>query len=176
MMQDFTLTINKKKALKVLCYLLCLTGFYILSSARDVLSDADFATINALPFLIAAIAFYDGPYMGGMMGLYSGLLLSLSSSTVEGAEALGLAFFGILCGSVGVLFMRRFLLSILACGSVFLCLRGIISAVYYVLFYAIPFGGIFGGYLRILLISLLPGSLGYFLIKAIHRRFSEVEY
>ncbi len=176
MMRDFTLTIDKKKALKVLGYLLCLTAFYILSSARGVLSNVNYATVNALPFLVATIGFYDGPYMGGMMGVYSGLLLSLSSTTVEGAEALGLAVFGILCGSLGVLFMRRFLLSILACGALFLTVRGIVSAVYYVLFYAIPFGSIFAGYLRILAISLLPGAAGYFLIKAIHRRFSEVEY
>ena len=176
MMRDFTLTIDKKKAAKALGYLLCLTAFYILSSARGVLSDVNYATVNALPFLVAAIAFYDGPYVGGVMGVYGGLLLSISSSTVEGAEALGLALFGVLCGSVGVLFMRRFLLSILACGSLFITLRGIFSATYYALFYSIPFRSIFAGYLRILAISIVPGAVGYFLIKAIHRRFSEVEY
>ena len=175
MMRDFTLTIDRKKAGKILCDLLCLTAFYILSSARGVLSNVDFATVNAMPFLVAAIAFYEGPYVGGCMGFYAGMLLSLSSTTVEGAEALVMAVFGVLCGSVGVLFMRRFLLSILCCGAVLLTLRGAVSAVYYNLFYAIPFNSIFAGYLRILAISLLPGVLGYFVIKAIHRRFSEVE-
>lgn len=176
MMQDFTLTIDKKKALKVLSYLLSLTVFYIFSTARGMLVDVDFASINALPFLVAAIAFYDGPYMGGCMGLYSGLLLSVSSATAEGLEALSMTLFGIFCGTVGVLFMRRFLLSILCCGSVLLTLRGAVSAVYYSLFYAIPFSSIFLGHLRILLISILPGVLGYFLIKAIHRRFSEADF
>ena len=140
-MRDFTLTIDKKKAAKMLGYLLCLTAFYILSSARGVLSDVNYATVNALPFLVAAIAFYDGPYMGGVMGVYGGLLLS-----------------------------------ILACGSLFITLRGIFSATYYVLFYSIPFRSIFAGYLRILAISSVPGAVGYFLIKAIHRRCSEGEY
>lgn len=176
MMQDFSLTIDKKKALKVLGYLLCMTTFYILSTARGILSNIHFATVNVMPFLVAAIAFYDGPYMGGCMGVYGGMLLSLSSSTVEGAEALVMACFGILCGTVGVLFMRRFLLSILCCGALFLAVRGAVSAVYYSLFHTIPFTSIFVGYLRILAISLLPGALGYFLIKKIHRRTSEVEY
>ena len=175
-MSDFTLTIDKKKALKVLGYLLCMTAFYILSTARGILSNIHFATVNVMPFLVAAIAFYDGPYMGGCMGVYGGMLLSLSSSTVEGAEALIRACFGILCGTVGVLFMRRFLLSILCCGAVFLAVRGAVSAIYYSLFHAIPFAGIFIGYLRILAISFLPGVLGYFLIKKIHRHTSEVDY
>ena len=65
MMQDFSLTIDKKKALKVLGYLLCMTAFYILSTARGILSNIHFATVNVMPFLVAAIAFYHGPYMGG---------------------------------------------------------------------------------------------------------------
>ena len=124
-------------------------------------------------FLVAAIAFFEGPYTGGCMGFYSGLLLSISSSTMEGAETLILALFGVLCGSVGVVLLRRILPSVLACGCALLAVRGAISATYYTLFYSVPFLSVAARYAQILLLSLLPGAAGYFLVRAVCRRFSE---
>ena len=104
----FSLSLDKRRVGKILCYLLLLTAFYVLSAARGVLYGMGLPTVNALPFLVAAIAFFEGPYTGGCMGFYSGLLLSISSSTMEGAETLILALFGVLCGSVGVVLEMPF--------------------------------------------------------------------
>ena len=172
---NFTLTIDKKQVGKILGYLLVITGYYILFGARGVAGTFNFVTINAMPFLVAAIAFADGPYTAGWMGLYAGLLQSVSSATLEGVEAAVLALFGILCGSVGLLFMRRILPSVLFCGSLMLVLRGLFSATYYTLFYAIPFVRVAAAYLGVLAASLIPGAVGYFLIGAVHNRFSKDE-
>ena len=169
----FSLSLDKRRVGKILCYLLLLTAFYVLSDARGVLYGMGLPTVNALPFLVAAIAFFEGPYTGGCMGFYSGLLLSISSSTMEGAETLILALFGVLCGSVGVVLLRRILPSVLACGCALLAVRGAISATYYTLFYSVPFLSMAARYAQILLLSLLPGAAGYFLVRAVYRRFSE---
>ena len=169
----FSLSVDKKQAAKRLCYLLLLTAFYVFSSARGVLYGMGLPSVNAMPFLVAAIAFFEGPYTGGCMGFYSGLLLSISSSTMEGAETLILALFGVLCGSVGVVLLRRILPSVLVCAGALQLLRGVISATYYTLFYSIPFWRVAARHGQILLLSLLPGTAGYFLVRALHRRFSE---
>ena len=167
----FSLSADKRRVGKILCYLLLLTAFYVLSAARGVLYGMGLPTVNAMPFLVAAIAFFEGPYTGGCMGFYSGLLLSISSSTMEGAETLILALFGVLCGSVGVVLLRRILPSVLACAL--LAVPGAISATYYTLFYSVPFLSVAVRYAQILLLSLLPGAAGYFLVRAVCRRFSE---
>ena len=56
-----------------------------------------------------------------------------------------------------------------------LALRGVISATYYRLFYAIPFTRVLLSYVVIILVSLAPGAAGYFVIRAIHGRFSGEE-
>ena len=76
-------------------------------------------------------------------------------------------------GSVGVVLLRRILPSVLACGCALLAVRGAISATYYTLFYSVPCLSVAARYAQILLLSLLPGAAGYFLVRAVYRRFSE---
>lgn len=164
---------NKGNVIRIVLYILLITLFYLLSMARGALGGFWFVSINAMPFLIAAIGFFEGPYVGGSIGLYSGLLMSLSSLTVEGAEALVMALFGIFCGSVALMLMRRILPSVIFCGTVFLTVRALISATYYTMFYSIPFLSVLVSYIEIVIVSLIPGIIGYFVVSAIHRRFSE---
>ena len=65
----FSLSVDKRRVGKILCYLLLLTAFYVLSDARGVLYGMGLPTVNALPFLVAAIAFFEGPYTGGCIAL-----------------------------------------------------------------------------------------------------------
>ncbi|MEA4921635.1 MAG: hypothetical protein VB078_12065 [Clostridiaceae bacterium] len=164
---------NKGNVIRIVIYVVLITVFYLLCMARGTLGGFWFVTVNAMPFLVASIGFFEGPYVGGSLGLYSGLLMSVSSSTVEGAEALVMALFGIFCGSVALMLMRRILPSVLFCGTVFLTARGIISATYYTMFYSIPFLNVIVSYIEIILVSLIPGIIGYYLVSSIHRRFSE---
>ena len=172
---NFSLSIDRRHALRLLLYLAAVTAFYVVFAAVGSVWGGAAGAINILPFLTAAIAFYDGPYTGGAFGFYGGMLMSLASTTVDGADALILGLFGIVCGSLGVVFMRRILPSVIYCGTVLLALRGVISATYYRLFYAIPFTRVLLSYVVIILVSLAPGAAGYFVIRAIHGRFSGEE-
>lgn len=172
---NLSLSIDRRNIFKILCYLAVSTLFYILTTARGSVALYWQVTVNAMPFLVAAIGFYEGAYVGGCMGVYCGLMMSVSSSTTEGAEAMIMGLFAIFCGSVGVRLMRRILPSVLFCGSGLLVIRAVISATYYRLFYAIPFFGVLAGYIWIIAASLPAGVAAYFIVKAISRRFSEEE-
>lgn len=167
--------VNRRVVLKGIIYVILTTLCYMLPAARGMVMGYGLPTVNVMPFLIAAVGFFEGPYMGGAVGLYGGLLLSLSSSTVEGAEGLILALFGIFCGSAAAMMMRKVLPSVMFCGIGLLAGRGIISATYYRIFYGVSFLGVLGDYLRIIALSALPGALCYFIVSAVSRRFFEEE-
>lgn len=166
---------NSRAFLKGIIYILLATLCYILPAARGMVAGYGLPTVNVMPFFIAAVGFFEGAYMGGAVGLYGGLLLSLSSATVEGAEGLILALFGIFCGSVGAMMMRKVLPSVMFCGIGLLAGRGVISATYYRIFYGVSFWSVLVNYLRIIALSVLPGALCYFIVAAVSRRFFEEE-
>lgn len=167
--------VSSRAFLKGIIYILLATLCYILPAARGMVAGYGLPTVNIMPFFIAAVGFFEGAYMGGAVGLYGGLLLSLSSATVEGAEGLILALFGIFCGSVGAMMMRKVLPSVMFCGIGLLAGRGVISATYYRIFYGVSFWSVLVNYLRIIALSVLPGALCYFIVAAVSRRFFEEE-
>ncbi|MBQ3062173.1 MAG: hypothetical protein IJD03_00770 [Clostridia bacterium] len=169
---QFTLSVDRDRLIKTVLYFLLVTLAYAICGTRGMVWGPDMVTVNPMPFIIAAIAFYEGPYMGGSLGLYAGLLLSIQSHTHEGFEALVLAMLGILCGSAAVMFMRRTFASVMVCGLSFMAVRGIISSIYYQLFYGIPWQGIMVEYLKITFLSALAGAVGWMIVSNIHRRFT----
>lgn len=166
---------EKNQVIRVVLYLIVTTLFHAVISSPVFLVTPWFVSVNIMPFIIASIALYDGPYIGGGVGFYAGVLLSLSSTTVEGAEALIMALFGIICGSAGVMLLRKIMPSALFCGVLLLATRGIISAVYYQLFYEISFISVAIEYLKITVVSTFFGIFAFKIIKKINKRFSEVE-
>lgn len=167
---DFSFSFSRRKALYIFCLGLLITAVYILSTVRGAFLTFDLASVNAMPFLVAAVGFYRGGYASALAGVYAGVLMSLSSATPEGAEALVLGLFGAFCGFLAVNYMRRVLPSVLACGSGLLALRGVISATYYWIFYSVPFFTVLASYLRIIAVSLVPGALCYFAVGWLERR------
>ncbi len=174
-MNELDVRLTRRYLIKVAAYLLLSAALYVLCTARGPLSSVQLLTINLMPFFVAALAFFEGPYLAGCLGVWCGLLLSLGSSTVEGAESLGLALLGVACGSLGVTYMRRIVLSGLACGAVYTLLRGVVSAVYYRLFYGIDPLSILLTSLTALALALVPGLLCWQLVAWINGRFAEEE-
>ena len=168
-----SLNANRRQAFKIAAYIALFTVFYIVTSARGMVGAYWLVSVNAMPFLVGAAAFFEGPYWGGSLGFYGGLLMSLSSATVEGAEALIMGLFGVFCGSVAVMVMRRLPISVLSCGTGLLILRGIISATYYRLFYGLPMVEILINSGKMIVLSLLPGLIAYYAVAALHKRFKK---
>jgi len=172
---NLSLSINRRRVFKCLAYIAVTTLAYVLATARSSAAEYWLPTMNIMPFIAAALGFYEGPYMAGAMGFYGGMLLSLSSSTTEGAEAIILGLFGVFCGSVGVTLMRRMLPSCMTCAFGLMAARGVISATYYRIFYSISFSGVLLSHLEIMAVSLIPGAACYFIVAAISRRFDNEE-
>ena len=168
----FNLSFDRDRAIKIALYTALITLSYVLGGVRGMVWGPDMVTVNPMPFIVAAIAFFEGPYMGGSFGLYAGLLLSIASHTYEGFEALVLALLGVLCGSAAVLVMRRTVAAIMVCGLSFMVLRGFVSAIYYNLFYSIPWQGILTEYLKITVLSAVFGLAGCYIVFKIYARFT----
>ena len=58
---NFSLSIDRRHALRLLLYLAAVTAFYVVFAAVGSVWGGAAGAINVLPFLPAAIAFYDGP-------------------------------------------------------------------------------------------------------------------
>ena len=174
-MNELDARLTRRYVTKVILYILLSVLLYVLTTARGTVVSARLVNINVMPFFVAALGFFEGPYLAGSMGVWCGLLLTLSSNTVEGAEALALGLFGVLCGTVGVTFLRRIALSGLACGLGFLALRGVMSAVYYQLFYGIHPRDLAVSCALCAALSVLPGLLSWQLVSLIHDRLTEEE-
>lgn len=160
--------------LKYGSYALLLLGFFVLQSSRGTALWLGGATVNVLPFLVAAVALLDGPYAGGAFGFAGGVLLNLNNAGVEGFASLSLGLFGILFGLFGAYYLRNILFSALAGGMVCMAVESFFAYIFHdLLIYGMSLPQAMGLFGRQLLLSLPVGALAYVLVSAVHRRFTE---
>ena len=166
---------EKIRGLKYGVYGLLMLLAFVLCAARDVMPQLWGARMNPLPFLVCAIALYEGPYVGGGFGLAAGLLMSLHSVMVEGLASLYMGLFGLGFGLIAVIWLRPIILNAFLGGVLCIALQGLGRYFFYHnLVYGIPLKQ---GALLVageLLLALLPGFLLCLLVKKIYTRFEEV--
>lgn len=166
--------INKHKALKLCAYALLLIAVFALQSANGTAITLWGAKLDATPFLVAAIALFEGPYVGGAFGFAAGLLASIHSPMVEGLSALYLGLFGIAFGYLGAMYMRRMLVAGLLGGLGCIALQGVVRYVFYSrLIYGLPISRGAELLLGELLLAVGPGIIVFYIIRGLHRRFTE---
>lgn len=167
---------RKYKTIKYCAYALVMILCFVLQSARGTALSLWGGGINVLPYLVAAIALFDGPYAGGSFGFFAGLLLSLSSMVIEGLVAMAMGLFGIAFGQFGRMYLRQVLPSVLLGGLLYSIIHGLCR---YIFYYALVHGisPVYGlqSLLGEVLLSLLPGAAMFFIVRAIRNRFMESE-
>ncbi len=163
----------RRAMLKLALYFVIILAAFVLQTSAGGLMTVSGTSASCLPFLVAAVAFYEGPYMGGACGVIAGFLSSVATSTSEGSEVLILSLFGALCGVLAFNYMRQIITSILVCACGYLAVRGIISGVYYRMFFSVNMGMVLLEHFRALLLSIIPGIVFANLIRITYRRFSE---
>lgn len=165
---------NRYRTLRFCAYALLLLLIFLIQNSRGTAVQLWRATANAVPFFLACLALFEGPYVAGTFGFFSGLLLSIHTTTVEGLTALYFCLFGIAFGLLGTYYMRTLLPSTLIGGSVCILLQGIVR---YIFFYALVYKMDLMIALKALgtewLLSLISGVPVFFIIQAIYRRFQE---
>lgn len=163
---------ERYRLLKYGIYGLVMLGSFVLNSARGLSFQLWGATSDPMPFLVAAIALYEGPYIGGAFGFAGGLLVALHSLTVEGLSALYLGLFGLLFGLLASIHLRQLLVSAYLGGLLCMVAQGVLRYGFYQkLVYGIPLldgGKMLAGEV---LVALVPGLLLCVLIRWLYRRF-----
>lgn len=165
---------DRNRFLRRCSYALLLLVLFLLSHSRGTAIVLWQATVDATPFLLAAIAIFEGPYTAGIFGFFAGMLESLHSTRVEGLAALYLALFFLLFGLIGASSLRPVLPNALLGGSACILLRGVLR---YVFFYLFVYRMSLPVALRQLAAEWLPalpiGVLLWFIVRALRRRFRE---
>ena len=166
---------EKFRALKYCVYALVMVLTYVLCAARGVMPQLWGAMMNPLPFLVCAVALYEGPYVGGGFGLAAGLLVSLNSVMVEGLASLYLGLFGLGFGLLALIWLRQILLNAMLGGLLCIAVQALGRHFFY---HALVYGLPLAQGLRLmageLLLALIPGLLVCLLIKRIYTKFEEV--
>lgn len=161
---------------RIALYLLLLLVLYLLHFSRGTRLRLWGASPDLLPFFLAAVALFEGPYTGCALGLVAGLLTAVNSGAPEGLLAL---YYGLGCLCLGwftARHMRRTLPAALLCG---VALSGVKTLLTFFFFYALVYRAhslgalVRSGYS--LLFSMVLAPLAYLAVKKIHTRFTEEE-
>ena len=166
---------EKLCAVKYAVYAVVMLLAHVLCAARGVMPQLWGARVSPLPFMLCAIALYEGPYVGAGFGLFAGMLISLHSLTAEGLASLYLGLFGLFFGLVAVIWLRPILLNAMLGGALCMLLQGVGRYLFYHgLVLGVPMGQDALQVAGELLLALLPGLLLCLLVRKIYTKFEEV--
>lgn len=161
-----------RMALYALLVLVC----FLLQFSRGTRLTLWGASPDVLPFLFAAVALFEGPYVGAIFGFAGGILLSVNSTA---PEALLSMYYSLGCLGAGFFasrYMRRVFPTLLMCG-IFLSLCKTLLSFFF--FYALVYEAHSPGLLltagKSLLLSLPFSLVVYLIVKHIHSRFTAEE-
>lgn len=161
---------------RIALYILLLLVCFVFQTSRGTRLTLWGASPDVLPFLLAAVALFEGPYVGALFGFFGGILLSVNSTA---PEALLSMYYGLGCLGAGFFasrYMRRVFPTLLMCGTFLSLFKTLLS---FFFFYALVYEAHSPGLLLIagksLLLSLPFSLLLYLLVKHIHSRFTAEE-
>lgn len=167
---------NRHKITKYCAYALLLILCFALQNARGVLPSLWGAKTDVMPFIVAAIALYDGPFAAGSYGFAAGILTSVHSPVIEGLSALYLLLFGVAFGVFGQLYIRKIAPAALLGGAACIAVQSVARYIfYYRLVYSVTLDYAVLLLVGELTLSILPGIVMYYVIRGVHRRFAEAD-
>ncbi|MBO5973134.1 MAG: rod shape-determining protein MreD [Clostridia bacterium] len=122
---------RRKSVLKWLVYGVFAVVLLVLQSSRTPGLTLWSARADFLPFLVTALALYEGPYLAGTMGFFSGLLLAIHGVTIEGLACLYLSLVGVVLGWLFDKYFRVNILLPILSGAMSLLFAEICKYVFY---------------------------------------------
>ena len=165
---------QKHRIIKQCAYALLIILASVVQNTRGLPTTLMGGRLDMLPVLVASIALFEGPYTGGALGFFAGLLLAIHSPMVEGLSALYLGLFGIGFGILGSGWLRRVCPAALLGGLCCIALQGLVRYVFYSrMVYGLALADVWQPLLGGLLLAVLPGIGAFYLVRGLHRRFSE---
>lgn len=165
---------DQKPVLKYGACALLMLAFFLVQSTRGLAIHVRGMSVNAMPFFVAAVALFEGPFAGGSFGFFAGTLLSVNAPGMEGFSTVFLTLFGVIFGLFGSHYLREVALSALSGGVLCTALESLLR--YLFSDYLVYGMSLLQWVERLsvgLALSLPMGVLAYVLVRRIHRRFTE---
>lgn len=167
---------RKGVLIKSIAYGVLAVLLLVLQSSRTTGVSLWSSSANFMPFLIAALALYENPYMAGGIGFFAGLLLSVHSLTIEGLSSFWLAIFGVAYAYLAEMFFRNNIVLSFLGGVGCLAVGELCKYVfYYLLVHNVGFGAGMLTVLGSIILSVPFGIVVCYIVRWISRKFSEDE-
>ena len=161
------------RAVKCCAYAMVLVLLHLLHTTLRLKIDLFGLTVTLTPFFLAAIALYEGPYMGAAFGFAAGLLADSAGMRLEGLMPVWYMLFFAAAGALSMRYFRRLWASCLIFGAVCTLVQNMLTYVfyYYLFFRAAPVPSAARA-LANLALSAALSFVPYLLVRALYRRFA----
>lgn len=160
--------------LKIVLYLLFLILVYVVETAQIPLAVFGFR-VDLLPCIPAAIALMEGPALGALFGLFTGILYDVGFIGVDGLFPIYYMLFGIAAGVVSMRFLRRMFPSMLLLSACGMLLIGMIRyGISVLLVSRAPFLLAFQAMCGEILVTAALSPLVYLPVRTIARKFDRM--
>lgn len=159
---------------KIVLYVLFLVLVYVVETAHMPLRLLGFH-IDLLPCIPAAVALMEGPALGGLLGLFTGVLYDVGFVGVDGLFPIYYMLFGIVAGVVSMRFLRRMFPSMLLLSTCGMLLVGLIRYGFSVLLFSgAPFPLAFQSMCGEILVAVALSPVIYLPVRTIARKFDRM--
>jgi len=123
-----------------------------------------------LPIVVAGVALYEGRYVGGIMGLFAGILCDISFNNPIGTFTVFLTLAGLAIGTLAdMVVVRGFVTYYIACGAT-LVLSAIVQMLPLMMLQDVPLGLLLGTAIPQTLYSLALAFPFWFSVRALGKR------
>jgi len=123
-----------------------------------------------LPVVVAGVALYEGRYVGGIIGLFAGILCDISFNNPVGTFTVFLTLMGLAIGTIADIFVvRGFVTYYISCGII-LTLSVIVQMLPLVMLQDIPLSVLLGTAIQQTIYSLALAFPFWFFVRALGRR------
>lgn len=164
---------NSTAVTKYGAYSLLLILTFVLENSRGLSVELFGGGIRTAPFIIVAIAAFEGPFAAGILGFAAGIMESIHSPFLEGLISAEYVLYIAVFGFLSERYLRPVLSTVMLGSVIFMTINSLVHHVfYYGLVHNLTFlQGMQHMFFEILL-SLVPGGVMFFFVRRIHRRFS----
>lgn len=162
---------ERPQVVKVVFYLLFLALLYVLETSNLPLRIFGFR-IDLLACVPAAVALMEGPFLGGALGLATGILYDVGYVGVDGLYPIYYMLFGVLAGLLSARFLRKMFPSMLLLTTCGMLILGLMRDGFALLLYTgASFPLAFQSMCGQILVAIALSPLVYLPVRAIYRRF-----
>lgn len=165
--------IQNKLPMKIVGYALFLLLVYCLQTSRGTSVTLFSYRVDLLPLVLAAVALWDGPEAGLIIGLLTGILYDISTPMAEGLLPLLYMLYGVFAGVLSQRYLRKVFPACLLLSVLAILLGNVVRVLYLMWLKDAVFGALGVTLLAELMFSLLFTPAAYYPIRFLSTSIGE---